>query len=240
MTFHSYRGHQAKDHTKRRSKKKKRNILRDPDDKRIPIKKTNSAVYKHNSRKRQDGKKSLDSRINGQNILQMGKKSSFYYKDEAGNIVIMSDSKSRLNDRSALVPSDVNNVRGKLFDSKDSQAANKINRSELYSNKARNTKNDVVDKPYLKRKTSRPIKSRRFTRARPTRGCDSVRDPKATLEKRENSLPTQSDNLSRQKTFESKATKDSITSKSTNKFMQRQNVAQKTGFTSNVSKNSMI
>ena len=147
---------------RRKSRKKKRNILRDPDDKRT-ITKNNSTVYKNGFRKRNDGKKSLDSRINGQNILQASKKiSGFYFKDEAGNIVVMSDQKNKVNDRSAVVPSEVLKTKSNLFGTKDGVSSNKTNQSNLYNMDKTNQCTGPENRHLARNKTSRPIKTRKF------------------------------------------------------------------------------
>lgn len=196
----------TKDRGKAQSKKKKRNILRDPDDKRT-ITKNNSTVHKNGFRRRNDGKQSLDSRINGQNVLQVSKKISGYYmKDEAGNIVVMSDHKNRINDRSAVAPSEVHKTKSNLFGSKERVSSKNANQSDLYNNFDKpNQYTGPENKPFGKNKTSRPVKTRKFKKNRTNRELDSVRDPKLELDKRNNSTSSKDADLVRQKTFDSKS-----------------------------------
>lgn len=178
----------TRDRGKAQSKKKKRNILRDPDDKRT-ITKNHSAVQKNGFRRRNDGKKSLDSRINGQNVLQASKKISGYYmKDEAGNIVVMSDHKNRINDRSAVAPSEVLKTKSNLFGTKETVSSKITNQSDLYNNLDNpNQYTGPENKPLIKNKTSRPLKTRKFKKNRTNRELDSVKDPNLELDRRENS-----------------------------------------------------
>ena len=114
----SHSRHQSKDQGKKRNKKK-RNILRDPNDKRAGIK-TKSTVYRNNSKKRGDLKISYDAKLNWHNPHQVNRKEQFYFKDDGGNIVVMT-SNNKYNDRSAVVSGQFKNRRNNLFEGQDMQ-----------------------------------------------------------------------------------------------------------------------
>lgn len=190
---------------KRKSKKKKRNIYRDPEDKRIP--KRASKLEKGGSKPRREVKKSLDTRINGQNILQVSKQKSFYYKDDEGKIIVINDEKTIQQQKSNKRISEkkkFQNLRNNQLQNKGSENLSKINNSDLYYHLNPENQYGASESRLFRRKTTRPVKSRGLKNSRPFRGCDSVRDPNFEIEKRENSLPTQTAELDRQKTFDNK------------------------------------
>jgi hypothetical protein len=208
----------TRDQGKRRSKKKKRNILRDPDDKRT-VTKNNSNVYRNGLKRRNDVKKSLDSRINGQNILQVSKKiSGFYYKDDGVQIVITSDSKNKINDKSAAVHSEVLKTKSNLFGSKEVISNKKAHQNDLYNNYDKTNKySGLENKPLVRNKTTRPLKARKFKMNKTNRETDSVKDNNLEAERRDNSLITKNTALCRQKTFDTKSQHD--------KNMTKRNIA---------------
>ena len=80
-----------------------------------------------------------------------------------------------------------------------------MNNSHLFKEGSRRKEFTQQDKPLLKKKTSKTVKSRRFKRTKNNRGLESVRDQRLVEEKRERSQPAYQNDLSRQKTFDSKS-----------------------------------
>lgn len=168
--------------------------------------------------KRGDTMKSLDTRINGQNILQISKQKSFYYKDEEGNVVILSDDKKSHVGRGQTRASNkhkITNLRNNGVDNKGVENTNKINTSDFYYNMKTDNQSNPTEKQLFRRKTTRPVKSRRLKKQKI--GTESMRNQNLEIEKRDHSLPTQHNDLGRQKTFDSKLMKVQKTLPSHNK-----------------------
>lgn len=164
----------------RKKSKNKRNILRDPNDKRSGLKKISTDAYANDSKKRGSIKKSLDSRINGQNILQISNKKMFNQKSEIENIVTMNDSKLNNAERAPtqqMQKRRSTNMRNNQFENCISDNANsKINYSDMYSNYNFSKPITSNDKRVARKRTTRPLKNRKFKKQSINRRCDSVRD----------------------------------------------------------------
>jgi len=77
----------------------------------------------------------------------------------------------------------------------------KVSNSRLYKEiqKEKNMSNKTNN---FKRKTTRPVKTRKFKRTRTNRGLESMRDGKMGEDKRDHSQPSAQNDLGRQKTFD--------------------------------------
>mmetsp|Transcript_33094 Transcript_33094/g.38007 ORF Transcript_33094/g.38007 Transcript_33094/m.38007 type:complete len:121 (-) Transcript_33094:2257-2619(-) len=120
-------------------------------------------MFTNDSKKRGITKKSLDSRINGQNAAQVPSKKPFYFKDDGGNIVVMNDAKSSKFERCSTHTYHkrrIQNFRNSNFENCQSEnVTSKANHSEM-------------------RKTTRPMKIRKKPMKKDS---DSVRDPTVEL-----------------------------------------------------------
>lgn len=99
----------------------------------------------------------------------------------------------------------------------------KINGADLYTNTNTGNQYVVPEKPLWKRKTNRATKTRKTKGSKPKRGCDSMRDPFFVVEKKDHSMPPQSSQLDRQRTFEQKQPNLKSTSKKKHATLHSQN-----------------
>lgn len=136
------------------------------------LNKANSDVFRKDSKHRNNNKKSIDSRINGNNILQGPNRRELYYKDEVGNIIIAADKKFNAEEPKGVVSDKrkVQYLKTSHAENIQSENLNKANSSEIYKNINLNNQCSYVDKSSFKKKTGRPVQSRRVKKSRPQRG----------------------------------------------------------------------
>lgn len=204
--FYFFSVNYSRDQGRRKSRKKKRNILRDPEDRRCPLKKASSAAY-NNSKQRAGNKYSIDTRINGHNILQATKKTSFFQKEESGKILINPENRLKIQNRceSQIIDKKKSSkMKSNVLETQDIENTNKINSSDLNINRGPKNQKGNFDRPLFRKKSSKQTKSRRTKKTKQKDDIVGQGDILDESNKNKRPLAPNTRDLRRQSTFDSK------------------------------------